>query len=160
MPVPQEPNVTVSKTPLSHLQSQRLTQNHVQPSSECSARATKLPFSLRLCRSRIANVVKIVHGEVRSCYGRIDALLGNRTRWDRVGAPDGLDLGPICVRGSNGHRQYNTEPLARNAGIENISAKYPWLSYGDELLILEGWELGKQFAIGNACTPRVDTAEP
>jgi hypothetical protein len=29
-----------------------------------------------------------------------------------------------------------------------MSAKFPWVSAVDELLILEGWEMGKQFALG------------
>jgi hypothetical protein len=33
-------------------------------------------------------------------------------------------------------------------GIETMSAKFPWVSAVDELLILEGWEMGKQFALG------------
>jgi hypothetical protein len=160
MPTPQEPNVTVSKTPLSRLQTQRLTQTHAQPSTECLVRATKPPFSLRRSLFRIANGAGIIRGEVRSCYGRICVLLDSKTRLVRAGKLYGVDLGPICVSGTDGHPEYNTEPLARSRGIESIFAKYPWLSVGDDLLILEGWELGKQFALGNVCSPRKETVEP
>jgi len=158
--MPQELNATVSKTPLSRLQTQNLTQTHAHANSECSTGAMRLPFSLRRSLSRIAFVAGIICAEVRSCYGRIGVLFDSKTRLVRVGDFYGLDLGPICVPGTDGHLECNTDLFARSACIESISAKYNWLSVGDDLLILEGWERGKQFALRSACSPRKETAEP
>lgn len=148
------------KTPLSRLQTQRLTQTHAQPNSRLQEGVFRQPFSLKLFLFDIVRFSRIVRGEVRSCYGRICVLRDSRIRWGRAGSREGLDLGPLFVSGSDGHLEYSTEPLARSTGIESISAKYPWLNDGDDLLILEGWELGKQFALGNVCSSRMDTAEP
>ena len=59
-----------------------------------------------------------------------------------------VGLGPMFEALPNGHLLLCRETLSRNEGIETMSAKFPWVSAVDELLILEGWEMGKQFALG------------
>jgi hypothetical protein len=154
----QERNVTAEKTLAARSQTQNLTQAHAQRGSASEA-WRGLPFSLRLFLSDIRYFAEIVRAEVRSCYGRICVLRANRIRWGRF-AFRGLPLGPLSEYGTDGRFQLCKETLARNLCIEDITAKYPWLSEGDDLLILEGWERAKHFYTGRLDMSRKDMALP
>jgi len=97
--------------------------------------------------------------KVRSFYNRIYVLPANKIRWGR-GCLVGVDLGPLFEPAPDGQWQLCSATRARSLCIERISAKYPWLSDGDVSLILEGWELGKEFGLGSAHTSSKSTGEP
>jgi hypothetical protein len=149
MPIAQEPTVTVSKIPLSPEQIQTSVQNRDHRGSELWDRVWLFwrLFSLKPWVFDIATFARIIHGEVHSCYSRICVLCASRILWGR-GCSLGLDLGHAFERAPDGNWQLCSATRARNECIENISAKYPWLSHGDALLILEGWELGREFGLG------------
>jgi hypothetical protein len=70
-----------------------------------------------------------------------------------------VGLGPMFEALPNGHLLLCRETLSRNEGIETMSARFPWVSAVDDLLILEGWEMGKQFALGIMGTACRDTEQ-
>jgi hypothetical protein len=58
-----------------------------------------------------------------------------------------------------GRLQLCRETLSRIAGIEEISAKYPWASAGDVMLFLAGWEAATQYAQHNGDTLHRDKVQ-
>ncbi len=159
MPTAQEPTVKVSKISLSPAQTQKLTQIRDHQGSESLNHFSWQRFSLKPWMFDIATFAGIVRGEVRSCYNRICVLCASRIRWGR-GCLVGTDLGLLFESAPDGQLKLCSATRARSSCIQNISAKYPWLSDGDDLLILEGWELGAEFGRDNAHTLQRSTEEP
>src|SRR5207248_773263 len=90
-----------------------------------------------------------VRAELRSLSNRIYALRDRNNHFACFS--DVLELGPLFELDAQGeYLQLCKETFARNESIERISAKYPWVSAGDTLLFLEGWEMGRQFAMHTA----------
>jgi hypothetical protein len=158
MPTVQEQTVTESKTPLSPVQTQMSVQIHAHQGSELWDRVWLFwrLFSLKPYLFDIATFAGILRGEVRSCYNHICVLSANRIHWGR-GCSAGLDLGPVFDLGPDGTLEPCKATHARNSCIQYMLAKYPWISYGDAFLILQGWELGREYALGNAHTPQKNT---
>ncbi len=130
------------------------------------------PSALRLLLSDILWFARITHAEVRSFYNRICVLRDRRkTQTDRY---DGIDLGPLLesalMERDHGFHPIEREALAahlvpcretvsRSRDIENLFSKYPWVSDGDILLFLEGWEMGTQSVHDSACSKNMETQQ-
>ena len=100
-------------------------------------------FSKRLgLTDEIAWWTRTLSREMNSLVGRICVLRERRT-----GLPPN-DLGPLYrVQGSASERLVmSAEPFARNASIQKICSKYRWVSVADVMLVLEGWDMGKEYS--------------
>jgi hypothetical protein len=161
MPTAQEPNATVSRTLPAPEQIQTSAETNGPSRIALLDRVHTFwrQFSVSPFLFDISTFARIVRGEVRSCYNRICVLSASRVRWGR-GLSVGLDLGPLFESGPDESLQPCCATHARSSCIECISAKYPWLSDGDDLLILEGWELGRKFGVGTARTSGKSTEGP
>jgi hypothetical protein len=161
MPTAQGQSATESKTLPPPAQTQTSAQRHVlRHISWWDRVCSLLPLGpLIAFRIDMTMFAYIVCGEVRSCYNRICAQSASKIRWGR-GCPAGIDLGPALEPAQDGSWEPCKATHARSSCIECISAKYPWLSYGDAALILEGWELGREFGAGNIHTSHSSTVEP
>lgn len=149
---------TAEKTPLARSQTQNSAQTHGLPHSVYAAWRTALSV-LRFYLLDSANFLRIVHAEVRSLRGRICVLRDKKRAAGNQRPVVIVGLGPMFEALPNGHLLLCRETLSRNEGIETMSAKFPWVSAVDELLILEGWEMGKQFALGIMGTACRDTEQ-
>src|SRR6266851_3546887 len=106
-----------------------------------------------------AHFLRIVHAEVRSLRVRICVLRDKKRAAGNQRPVVIVGLGPMFEASPNGHLLLCRETLSRNEGIETMSARFPWVSAVDDLLILEGWEMGKQFALGIMGTACRDTEQ-
>ncbi len=149
---------TAEKTPLARSQTQNSAQTHGLPHSVYAAWRTALSV-LRFYLLDNAHFLRIVHAEVRSLRVRICVLRDKKRAAGNQRPVVIVGLGPMFEALPNGHLLLCRETLSRNEGIETMSAKFPWVSAVDELLILEGWEMGKQFALGIMGTACRDTEQ-
>ncbi len=114
-------------------------------------------FSLMLrFLSGIASNARILRAELGSLIHRMRALRDKNSQ-HRVSLAS-ADVGPLFEWEETGaHLRPCRETYARIQSIERMLSKFPWASAGDTLLFLEGWEMGKQFALGNACNTSMGT---
>jgi hypothetical protein len=56
-----------------------------------------------------------------------------------------LELGPLTEEGPLGELRPCKATIGRTQCIESLTAKYPWISFGDVLLALDGWEMGSEY---------------
>jgi hypothetical protein len=71
----------------------------------------------------------------------------------------GVDLGPFYELQPDGSLQENRRTKSRKLCIESIAASRPWASTVDLEILLEGFDWGERFALGNPCIqPRTETA--
>jgi len=148
--------IKTERTPLSRSQVQNSAQSHALRRKSYLVWPEWISV-LGFFLSDILVRLRIICAEVRSCRGRIGALLERKKKskdWYLI-----LDLGSMYEAAPSGHLELCSEPLARNAGIAKISLKYPWVSAGDALLFLEGWEMAGQYARNTSDTLRKETAQ-
>jgi hypothetical protein len=92
--------------------------------------------------------------EIRSFLCRIQILRDKR--W----AQPAIDLGPLYEPTLSGHLLLSAETQHRTSSIQSLFAKYPWASGSDAMLVLEGWDMGKQFAACSEGNNNMETETP
>lgn len=85
--------------------------------------------------------VRTVGAELRSLAGRMRALHARRR-----GPDDSLSCGLLFERESSGRVVLSRSTLARIEGTVALLSKYQWASDADMMLVLEGWDLGSEYA--------------
>ena len=149
---------SAERIPPAHLQAGKQSRSYDRSHTRAEALRSwlsRLPSFL----SDMLCYAQIVRAELRSLSNRICALRDRNSHFACFS--DVLELGPLFELDAQGeYLQLCKETFARNESIERISAKYPWVSAGDTLLFLEGWEMGKQFALHSACNKNKETEQP
>ncbi len=107
--------------------------------------AAKLSLLWRILTSRLKLgfwYARMLRLEARSLLHRIRILSYER---DRLG----VDCGHLFEPEQDGYLVECKETIACSDCIEIVSAKYPWVSASDFLLVREGWDRGIEFAHDN-----------
>jgi hypothetical protein len=102
-------------------------------------------------RGRFSWWTRTLSRELRSLHGRICVLREKRTGLHPA------DIGPLYQEGPDGRLSPSLETVARSASIRDICATYRWVGAGDVMLVLLGWEKGKEFALCTLDSRDTDT---
>jgi hypothetical protein len=79
----------------------------------------------------------VLRQEIRSFLGHMSVRFA-KTPWV-------VDLG-LMYQNSNGHLVPNERTIYRNECIQELALRYPWANSVEQILFLEGFDKGEQFA--------------
>lgn len=71
-----------------------------------------------------------------------------------------VSAGQALEQGEDQSVQRNRRTLARIVGIEELSAKYPWMDHVDYRMFLEGFDAGEQWVNHNGDISKQTTTSP
>lgn len=109
-----------------------------------------LPSFLFRFLSRLLRFVCALRLAIRSLRGHISVLLAKK-EWTVI--LGGSRLGP------KGFAVPDARTIERNRCIQELSSRYPWASMVEQLLFLEGFDRGEQFALHTGKREQ-ETCEP